>query len=33
MAGFFLFEAYQPLASGLPPRFIICESDEVGQFT
>src|SRR4029453_3609006 len=32
-AGFFLFEAGQPLASGLPPRFIIRESDEVGQFT
>jgi hypothetical protein len=31
-AGFFLFEADHPLAPGFPPWFIICESDDVGQF-
>ncbi len=31
-AGFFLFEADQPLAPGFPPWFIIRESYEVGQF-
>jgi hypothetical protein len=33
MTEFFLFESDQPLTPGLPPWFIIRESDEVGQFT